>query len=110
MLGVRKARELVATEAFAPWGVREVLPGVTAQSEKSLRDFVAVGTGTYYHPIGTCRMGVDDQAVVDPILKVRGLSGIQVADASIMPTIVSANTNPCSIMIGEKAADLVRGA
>jgi choline dehydrogenase len=110
LLGVRKARELAATEAFSPWGVREILPGVSAESEKSLRDFIADGTGTYYHPVGTCRMGVDDQAVVDPTLKVHGLSGIRVADASIMPTIVSANTNPCSIMIGEKAADLVRGA
>ncbi len=110
LLGIEKAHELHAADAFAEWRAREVLPGGEAPSEGDLRDFITRGASTYYHPVGSCRMGIDEAAVVDPELKVRGLDGLRVADASIMPTIVSANTNPSSIMIGEKAADLVRGA
>lgn len=73
----------------------------------NLRDFVSRGTGTYYHPVGTCRIGTDDGAVVDPELRVRGIEGLRVADASAMPTLVCVNTNAATIMIGEKAADLV---
>ena len=107
LLGLRKARELNTATAFAEWGPREVLPGGHIQDEKGLRDFIARGTGCYIHPVGTCKMGTDDHTVVDPQLRVHGVEGLRVADASVMPTIVSVNTNAAAIMIGEKAADLV---
>ena len=107
LLGVRKARELNTAAAFAEWGPREVLPGDHIQDEKGLRDFIARGTGCYFHAVGTCKMGTDDRAVVDAELRVHGVEGLRVADASVMPTIVSTNTNAATIMIGEKAADLV---
>jgi choline dehydrogenase len=66
--------------------------------------------GSYFHPVGTCKMGVGPDAVVDPELRVRGIAGLRVADASIMPNVVSANTNAAAMMIGEKAADLLRAA
>jgi choline dehydrogenase len=107
LLGIEKARELNATSAFSVWGTREVLAGEDVRDEAGLRDFIARGTGSYYHPVGTCKMGVDDEAVVDPELRVHGLEGLRVADASVMPTTVCVNTNAAAIMIGEKAADLV---
>ena len=107
LLGLRKARELNTAAAFTEWGPREVLPGGHVQDEKGLRDFIATATGTYFHPVGTCKMGTDDHAVVDPQLRVHGVEGLRVADASVIPTIPSVNTNPATIMIGEKAADLI---
>ena len=107
LLGIERARELNATSAFSEWGTREVLAGEHVGDEAGLRDFVSRGTGTYYHPVGTCKIGVDDDAVVDPELRVHGIEGLRVADASVMPTVVCVNTNPAAIMIGEKAADLV---
>ncbi|MGB3484656.1 MAG: GMC family oxidoreductase N-terminal domain-containing protein [Mycobacterium sp.] len=108
MYGLTVARDIAATEPFAPWRGREVLPGPDITDEKGLRSFLARGTGTYYHPVGSCAMGNGPDAVVDPELRVYGLGGLRVADASIMPRIVSVNTNAATIMIGEKAADLIR--
>ena len=85
-----------------------MLPGEDVQGDESLADFVRRAAGTYYHPVGTCRMGVGSDAVVDPALRVHGLDGLRVADASVMPSIVSANTNTAAMIIGEKAADLIR--
>lgn len=110
LLGIEKAREINAASPFSEWGTTEVLAGEQIQDEAGLRDFVSRGTGTYYHPVGTCKIGTDDAAVVDPELRVHGIEGLRVADASVMPTIVCVNTNAASIMIGEKAADLIRGA
>lgn len=108
MHGLTLAREIAATRAFAPWRGREVLPGPDVTDEAALRAFIARATGTYYHPVGSCAMGTGPGAVVDPELRVHGLTGLRVADASVMPRIVSVNTNAAAIMIGEKAADLIR--
>ncbi|KQY06535.1 glucose-methanol-choline oxidoreductase [Mycobacterium sp. Root135] len=109
MHGLAVAREIATSEPFRPWRGREVLPGPDATDEKALRAFLAHNTGTYYHPVGSCAMGTGSEAVVDPELRVHGLTGLRVADASVMPRIVPVNTNAAAIMIGEKAADLIRG-
>jgi choline dehydrogenase-like flavoprotein len=106
--GVNVAREIAASEPFAPWRAREVLPGPEVTDDLALRAFLAHGTSAYNHPVGSCAMGTGPDAVVDPDLRVHGLTGVRVADASVMPRIVSVNTNAATIMIGEKAADLIR--
>ncbi|MBI5337826.1 MAG: GMC family oxidoreductase N-terminal domain-containing protein [Mycolicibacterium rufum] len=106
--GLEVAREIAAAAPFTPWRAREVLPGPDVTDEAALRAFLASGTGTYYHPVGTCAMGTGPDAVVGPDLRVRGLTGVRVADASIMPRILPVNTNAAAIMIGEKAVDLLR--
>jgi choline dehydrogenase-like flavoprotein len=78
-------------------------------SEESLRAFARSHADCLFHPIGTCKMGVDDMAVVDPSLRVHGVEGLRVVDASIMPTLIGGNTNAPAMMIGEKAADMIRG-
>ena len=79
-----------------------------ATDDKALRAFVSRGTSTYYHPVGSCTMGMGADAVVDAELRVHGLSGVRVADASVIPRIPPVNTNAAAIMIGERAADLIR--
>jgi choline dehydrogenase len=106
--GVEIVRDLVTASAFDDWRGAEVLPGSGVQGDAALRDFVRRAAGSYFHPVGTCRMGIGPDAVVDPELRVRGVAGLRVADASIMPNVVSANTNAAAMVIGEKAADLVR--
>lgn len=106
---VRISRELFAAAPFAPYRGDEIFPGSEIQSVAGLEAFVRQKAETIYHPVGTCKMGIDDEAVVDPELRVRGMQGLRVVDASIMPTLVSGNTNAPTIMIAEKAAAMILG-
>ncbi len=107
--GARLVREITATSPLAELLGAEVWPGPKHDSAEALRAHVRRNAGTTYHPSGTCRMGVDPDAVVDPDLRVHGLRGLRVADASIMPRLIGGNTNAPTIMIAEKAADLTLG-
>ena len=108
---LRLARRIADQPALKALIVREVRPGPDAQSDEALLAHIAKLGATSYHPVGTCKMGTDAMAVVDTELRVRGIAGLRVADASIMPTMVSSNTNAPSFMIGERCADfLLRAA
>jgi choline dehydrogenase len=104
---MRIVRRLVGAPQLDWLGAKEFAPGPTANTDEELLDYVMRTAETTYHPVGTCKMGNDPQAVVDDKLRVRGISGLRVADASIMPTLTSGNTNAPSIMIGEKASRMV---
>jgi choline dehydrogenase len=105
---VQIARDIYHTSAFAhDWGLVELAPGPTVTSRDELRAWVVANTGSYYHFAGSCRMGADDGAVVDARLNVRGTTGLRIADASIMPTLVSANPHTTVLMIAERAAELI---
>ncbi|TGV64768.1 alanine-phosphoribitol ligase, partial [Mesorhizobium sp. M00.F.Ca.ET.149.01.1.1] len=101
--------EILSQPAFAKIYKAEHLPGAKRTSEEDLRSYGREWSKTDFHPAGTCKMGSDEMAVVDTDLKVRGIDGLRVIDASIMPTLVSGNTNAPSIMIGERGADAVKG-
>ncbi|MDE0855143.1 MAG: GMC oxidoreductase, partial [Nevskia sp.] len=105
--GLKLARQVLAQPAFAPHRVEEMEPGAAVQSDEQIRDYIRRRAETVYHPVGTCKMGRDAQAVVDPRLRVHGLAGLRVVDASIMPTLVGGNTNAPTTMIAERAADLI---
>jgi choline dehydrogenase len=105
--GIELARQLAGTVAMAPFNGGELAPGEQVNSKETLEDYVRSVSSTVWHPVGTCKMGIDNMAVVNPALKVYGIEGLRVADASIMPTITSGNTNAATIMIGEKLADLI---
>jgi choline dehydrogenase len=104
---VRIARSIMTAPAMAELQVTELAPGAAQTTDDEILDWVRKVAETTYHPVGTCKMGSDPMAVVDARLRVRGIAGLRVADASIMPTLTSGNTNAPSIMIGEKASDLV---
>jgi len=101
-------RKLMATNAPAPFIVEEMTPGTKVQTEEELLDSARNISQTIYHPVGTCKMGSDANSVVDSRLRVNGVKGLRVVDASIMPSITSGNTNAPVIMIAEKAADMIR--
>jgi choline dehydrogenase len=105
--GVKLAREILAQGPMSAHGLSELLPGPDAQSDAQLIDFIRAEARTVYHPVGTCAMGTGPSAVVDPRLRVHGSPRLRVVDASIMPKIVSGNTNAPAIMIAEKAADMI---
>jgi choline dehydrogenase len=105
--GVKFIRELVSTPAFKDLRGDELAPGINVTDEANLREFVRNNCTTLWHPVGTCKMGYDKYAVVDPELRVYGVDGLRVADASVMPRIIAGNTNAPCIMIGEKAADMI---
>ncbi len=106
--GVRLARKLVQTKAFEDLRGREILPGEASQSDEEIDAHIRNRVETLYHPVGTCKMGQDSMAVVDPKLRVHGIKNLRVVDASVMPTIIRGNTNAPVIMIAEKAADLIK--
>jgi choline dehydrogenase len=103
-------RQIIATEPYRSLIFSEVRPGAHVVTEDDIKAFIRQVAGTVYHPCGTCRMGQDDRAVVDPELRVRGVEGLRVADASVMPAIPSPNIHPATIMIAEKGSDLIRSA
>ena len=104
------AREIGNSEAYRDIRKAELLPGRAAQSPTEYRDFLRKSVSTYFHPVGTAKMGTDEGSVVDPQLRVYGVQGLRVADASVMPTITTGNTNAPSILIGWKAAKLIAAA
>ena len=107
---MRITRRIMTAPAMRDIATDEIAPGVNIQADDELLDWVRNNAETTYHPVGTCKMGLDPMAVVDDQLRVRGLQGLRVADASIMPTLTSGNTNAPSIMIGEKAARMMLAA
>ncbi|MEH2117768.1 GMC family oxidoreductase [Nostoc sp.] len=106
--GVKLIRQLIQTSAFDDFHSEEIAPGSHVQSNAALEAYIRDTCSTVWHPVGTCKMGIDPMAVVDPELRVYGVKGLRVVDASIMPTITTGNTNAPTIMIGEKAADLIK--
>ncbi|MEX0345955.1 MAG: GMC family oxidoreductase [Rhizobiaceae bacterium] len=107
--GLKIARDILRQPALSPFLIAERLPGPDVRSDDQLFDYTCANAKTQHHPVGTCKMGTDAMAVVDPQLKVHGIEGLRVCDSSIMPIINSSNTNAPTIMIGEKASDMVRG-
>jgi choline dehydrogenase-like flavoprotein len=107
--GMKLAREIMATEPLRSKIVRPLKPGADVVTDDDLVDHLRERVELIYHPVGTCRMGQDDLAVVDPELRVRGLEGLRVVDASVMPIITGGNTNAPTMMIAERAADIILG-
>jgi len=108
--GVKLARRILQAKPFDAFRGEEVTPGAQVQSDEDIAEFIRAKAETIYHPVGTCKMGNDPMAVVDSHLRVHGVEGLRVVDASVMPNIVRGNTNAPTIMIAEKAADLIKHA
>jgi hypothetical protein len=108
--GLKLAQEIMAQPALRPFVLAERLPGPQVRTDRDYFDYASRTAKTDHHPAGTCRMGTDPAAVVDPELRFNGIAGLRVVDASIMPTVVSSNTNAPTIMIAEKAADMIKAS
>lgn len=108
--GVRKAREIMSQSAMSEWAGRELAPGPDAQSDDEIEAYIMKTHNTVYHPVGTVRMGAlsDGEAPLDPQMRVKGVKGLRVADASAMPEIVTVNPNITVMMMGEKCAELIK--
>lgn len=106
--GLKLARDILRQDALKPFVLAERLPGPDVQTDADYFNYACAHAKTDHHPAGTCRMGADPHAVVDPQLRFNGIAGLRVVDASIMPSVVSSNTNAATIMIAEKAADMIR--
>ena len=107
---VKETRRLVEAPSLDAFRGDELAPGPEVRTDDEILDWVRRAAETVYHPVGTCKMGADPMAVVDDRLRVHGIAGLRVADASIMPTLTSGNTNAPSIMIGEKASAMILDA
>jgi choline dehydrogenase-like flavoprotein len=107
--GIRQSREIMSQHALSRYIKSEHFPGGAVRTHAQYEEYAKQYGRTGYHPVGTCKMGVDEMSVVDPQLRVHGIEGLRVADSSVMPRIVSSNTNAPTLMIAEKASDLIRG-
>jgi choline dehydrogenase len=110
LAGLELARAIGGSDAMAEWRGQEVFPGPATGGTEGLSAYLRDATGSYFHPVGTCRIGSDEHAVTDPALHVRGIEGLRVADASVMPSIPGANPNATVLAIAERAADLISGS
>ena len=107
---IRISREIFATKAFAPWVGQELMPADDPKTDDELRAFLRATADSYHHQAGSCKMGTDDLAVVDPELRVHGVAGLRVADASVMPVVQSGNCHAGILMVAERAADWAKAA
>ena len=108
--GFKIARQIAATEPFRSLITEWVRPGPDIRSEDEIDAYIRKFGSTVFHPCGTCRMGTDDRAVVDSELRVRGIDGLRIADASVMPAMPSPNIHPATIMVAEKGSDIIARA
>ena len=110
LAGFRIGRQIAATEPFRSLVTEQIRPRPEIETDDEIADFVRSMGSTVYHPCGTCRMGEDDGAVVDSSLRVRGIEGLRVVDASVMPAMPSPNIHPATIMVAEKGSDIIAQA
>ena len=108
LAGVKISRQILQQQALEEFRGEEILPGSQIQSDEDINNFIRGSAESLYHPVGTCKMGNDPMSVVNSKLQVHGIEGLRVVDASIMPNIIGGNTNAPTIMIAEKAADMIK--